>query len=289
MFKEPAYSAPRLSSATTTRSRVCQLLLAHLAFFATAACTSNEPSTDSSTLGQAGADAGESTPPDSTQGDGGPLTCDPADYDSSTCPTQSWPTPAGPRSGICTLDHAAVGRPLTIEYQQPGGRQEFGSALRCTVSIDGQDVRVSFARELCGPSCGRFGAIAYDIIASCTLPPLDAGTYRVHVDAQPPVPLVVDAAGAEESCALRPHDLRHPVATHCSDDSECTATLVGTCNQMWFPSFLALRADDLDRYVQAVESDGYSCFVPSAEDPSRPPPDAGIPDTRCDQGTCRLR
>lgn len=250
----------------TARSRLC-LILAH-AGLAGVMLTGCDDTPTSSTW-QEGDAGGKQPPPECTR-------------EISTCPTVQRATAIGQSffpTGICSLRGAAADTPLHFVLQITEGGCDRSSELRCSVTHENDLLRVTLEQERCPTeNCvENCPAIAFETQISCTTPPLPPGTHQLAFeDAR--LPLVVTADGTRTECTI-PLEPAPGFRTDCGVDDDCTLTDVGStscCDQT------ALRADELQRYLAAVDSGAVSTFEP------RPGPSCGICENtpRCLQGRC---
>lgn len=122
----------------------------------------------------------------------------------------------------------------------------------CKVTIDGSRIKLAMSESSCSQACPD---ICAQPSASCTIPPLEPGTYTVEVAGEPPFTrreLVVAEQGAD-ACALKPAEPPHLLQSDgysvaCRSDDDCRAVTVGDlCKPCACPNF-AITASELDRY-----------------------------------------
>lgn len=161
----------------------------------------------------------------------------------------------------CVPGTAAAGAPISIQAEGDANCLGCGSTLQpCDVQVDGSKIKIGLSVKRCPlPPDTGCPAVCMLAIATCTIPPLAAGTYSIELTGgvrsseDPPRQLVVKDGAGESKCSI-PQDGTKPTIEAdsfpdtCAVDDDCTLVTEGDLCQPCSCPNEAIAKTALDAY-----------------------------------------
>ena len=183
------------------------------------------------------------------------------------------------REAEAVLDRACIpgvgiaGLPITIEVDRSEGCAGCNTQNRsCLVDLAASVVTVHVVAERCDAFGTACSSVCNPTKVECTLPPLTAGTYVLHIEHEqrnalrPPRELVV-AKGGVNRCKLASGGTLQATSyvQTCAIDTDCILATVGDpCVACACPG-TAIRASESERYAADVRALSSLCAPPKGE------------------------